>query len=72
MDFGTTKTPVEIIKEGAYGGTYFSDIYCGFNGKWCKNSWKEFDVLESIDQKYCCSDYYDLSVSKYGVKCVHH
>ena len=26
MDFGTNKTPVEIIKEGAFEGTYFRDI----------------------------------------------
>ena len=30
---------------------------------------KEFDVLENTDQKYYCSDYYDVSVNKYGVKC---
>ena len=23
MDFGANKTPVEVIKEGAFGGTYF-------------------------------------------------
>ena len=47
MDFvGTNKRPVEIIKEGAFGGTYFRDIYSDVNGKW-----KEFDVLENIDQK---------------------
>ena len=22
MDFGTNKTPVEVIREGAFGGTY--------------------------------------------------
>ena len=69
MNFGTNKTPVEVIKEGSFRGTYFRDIYSGVNGKWYKNSWKEFDVLENIDQKYCCSDYYDVSVSKYGAKC---
>ena len=26
MDFKPNKTPVEIIKEGAFGGTYFTDI----------------------------------------------
>ena len=26
MDFGANKTPVEVIKEGAFGGTYFRDI----------------------------------------------
>ena len=30
---------------------------------------KEFDQLENIDQKFCCSDYYEVSVNKYGVKC---
>ena len=69
MDFGTNKTPVEIINEGAFGGTYFRDIYSGVNDKWYKNSWKEFDVLKDTDQKYYCSDYYDASVNKYSVKC---
>ena len=69
MDFGTNKTPVEMIKEGSFGGTYFRDIYSSINVKWYKNSWKEFDVLENIDQKYYCSDYYDVSVNRYGVKC---
>ena len=46
MDFGTNKTPVEIIKGGNFGGTYSRDIYSGFNGKWYKNSWKEFKELK--------------------------
>ena len=25
--------------------------------------------MESIDKKYCCSDFYDVGVNKYGVKC---
>ena len=33
MDFGTNKIPAEIIKEGAFGRTYFRDIYSGVNGK---------------------------------------
>ena len=69
MDFGTNKTPVEMIKEDSFGGAYFRDIYSSINGKWYKNSWKEFDVLENIDQKYYCSDYHDVSVNKCGVKC---
>ena len=27
MNFSPNKTPVDIIKEGAFGGTYFRDIY---------------------------------------------
>ena len=68
MDFGANKTTVEVIKEGAFGGTYFRDIYFGVNEKWYRKSRKEFDELRDIDQKYYCSDYY-VSVKKYGVKC---
>ena len=27
MEFNPNKTPVEIIKESVFGGTYFRDIY---------------------------------------------
>ena len=30
MNFSPNKTPIEIIK-GAFGGTYFRDIYSGIN-----------------------------------------
>ena len=69
MGFGANKKPVEIIKEGSFGGTYFRDIYSGINDKWHRKSWKEFDELKNIDQKYYCSNYYDASVNKYDVKC---
>ena len=36
MNFSSNKTPIEIIKEGAFGGTYFRDIYSGINKKWYK------------------------------------
>ena len=38
MNFSPSKTPVEIIKEDAFGGTYFRHIYSGINEKWQKNS----------------------------------
>ena len=69
MDFGANKTPVEVIRKGAFGGIYFKDIYYSVTGKWYKNSWKEFNQLKDIDQKFYCSDYYDVSVNKYCVKC---
>ena len=43
MNFGANKRPVEVVKEGAFWGTYFRDIHSGINGKWYKKSWKEFD-----------------------------
>ena len=33
MDFGANKTPVKVIKEGAFRGTYFRDIYSSVSGK---------------------------------------
>ena len=38
MDFNPNKTPIEIIKEGAFRGTYFRNIYSYINVKWYKNS----------------------------------
>ena len=67
-NFHTNLSPVEVIKKGAFGGTNFRDIYSGVNNKWYKNSWKEFDELESIDEKYYCSDFYDVKLNCYGVE----
>ena len=61
--------PLGVIKEGAFGGTYFRDIYASANGQWYKKPWEEFDQLKHIDQKYYYSSYYDVSVNKYDVKC---
>ena len=69
MKFAPNKTPVEIISEGAFGGTYFRDIYSSVNGKWYRYSWKEFSFLKDIDPKLYSSNYYDVNVNKYGVKC---
>ena len=60
---------IEVIRDGVFGGTYFRDIYSGINRKWFKNSLKEFDQLKNIDVKYYASDYYDVNLNKFGVKC---
>ena len=31
MNFSPNKTPIEVIREGAFGGTYFRDTYSGIN-----------------------------------------
>ena len=69
MDLGANKTPIEVIREGAFGGTYFRDIYSGINEKWYKKSWKKIVHLKHIDAKFYASDYYDVNVNEYGVKC---
>ena len=69
MKFSLNKTPIEIIKEGAFSSTYFRDIYSDINEKQYKNSWKEFFHLKNIDVKFYASDNYDVNVNIYGVKC---
>ena len=69
MNFSPNKIPIEIIKEGAFGGTYFRDIFSDINKKWYKNSWKEFVHLKNTDAKFYASDYYDMNLNKNGVKC---
>ena len=54
MVFGANKTPAEVIKKGASGGTYFRDIQSNVTEKWYKKSWEEFNQLKNIDQKYYC------------------
>ena len=68
MDFSPNKKPIEVIKEGALGGTYFRDICSGINGKWYRKTWKESDQLKYINKKYCCSSYCNVRVNKYTVK----
>ena len=66
MDFGPNKISIEVVKEGTFWGAYFRDIYSSGNWKWYIKSWKEFNQLKHIDQKYYCSSY-DCSVDKFGV-----
>ena len=57
------------MKERAFEGTYFRDVYFGINEKWYKTSWKEFVQIQNIDTKFYASDYYDVNVNNDGVKC---
>ena len=63
MDFGANKMPVEVIKEGAFGGTYFRDK------KLYKKSMEKMQPAKRYWSGFYCSDYYDHSVNKYGVEC---
>ena len=33
MNFSPNKTPIEIMKEGSFGSTYFREIYSAINEK---------------------------------------
>ena len=68
MDLRQNIIPNGVIKKVDFGGPYFRDIYSCINGKWYRKTWKEFHELKNIGQKYYCSNYYDVTVNKYGIK----
>ena len=39
IDFVANKVLFELIKERAFRGKYFIDIYPGTNSKWYRKSW---------------------------------
>ena len=40
MEFKPNITPIDVIKKGSFGGTYFKYIYSNVNDKFYENSWK--------------------------------
>ena len=38
MDFSQNKKPIEVLKEGAFHGTCFRDIYSCIDEKWYRKS----------------------------------
>ena len=68
MKFGPNVSPVDVTKKGAFGGTYFRDIYSRVNNKFHKNSWKEFKELDDIDCKYYSRDFCDVGLNCYRVE----
>ena len=37
MDFSPNKIPIQLTKEGAFGGAYLRDNYSNINKKWYTN-----------------------------------
>ena len=68
MEFHPNIAAIDVIKKGAFRGTYFRDIYSNITGKFYKISRKEFKELKNIDKKYSCSDFYDVNLNYHGVE----
>ena len=68
VEFRRNISPVDVIKKGSFGGTYFRDIYSYFTDKFYKNSWKEFKELKDVDGKYFRSDFHHVKLNYYGVE----
>ena len=63
MDFCPNKKPIQIIREGAFGGTYFRDVYSNINKKMVQK-FMERIYSSNIDPKFYALDYYDINVNK--------
>ena len=48
MEFHPNITPIDVIKNSAFGGTYFRNIYSNLNKKWYKNSWRGIQRIQRI------------------------
>ena len=73
-DFQPNKTPKQVFKEGAFGGTYFRPIYSSVTGRHYSSSQviKEYPKswFQGIDIKtMVTSPDYNKNINKYNVKC---
>ena len=52
MDFGANKTLVEVIKDGAFGGTFFRDTYSDTNDKCIKTQEKNLVIHKILIKNF--------------------
>lgn len=71
-DFTPNLSPASILRQGAFGGTYFRPYYSRVLKTTIVDDWRELpsEWTTGLDvQKYLTSEVYDESVNKFGVKC---
>ena len=70
--FQPNKAPTEILREGAFGGSYFRPLYSKKLRVTIEDDWRELpdSWTEGLDvERYLTSQEYDPEVNKYGVSC---
>lgn len=73
-DFRPNKSPESILREGAFGGTYFRPLYSKRLGTTIEDDWRELPPEWTSGggmnvEKQLTSTEYDPAVNKYGVSC---
>jgi len=71
-DFTPNLSPAAIIRQGAFGGTYFRPYYSRTLKATIEDDWKELPAewTSGLDvERYLTSEVYDEEVNKFGVKC---
>lgn len=70
--FTPNKTPEEMLREGAFGGSYYRPLYTRKLAITVDDDWKEIPEawLEGLDvARYLTSSTYDADVNKFKVSC---
>lgn len=68
-EFQPNYSPYEVIAQGAFGGTYFRDIYSSVNKRYYRDSDLEFDWVDIPREKLIMPwNQYNKESNKYKVK----
>lgn len=70
--FQPNKSPLEMLREGAFGGSYYRPLYSKTLRTTIEGDWKELPDawLKDLDvEKYLTSPNYNPEANKFGVKC---
>ena len=70
--FTPNKSPLEMLREGCFGGSYFRPLYSRYLGTTIENDWKELpeEWIQGLDvNRYLTNPEYDPEVNKFKVKC---
>lgn len=71
-DFTPNKSPVEMLSEGAFGGSYYRPIYSKTLRTSIEDDWEELpdDWLTGLNvETHLTSPHYDAEINKFRVKC---
>jgi hypothetical protein len=69
--FRPNLTPAEVLKDGAFGGTYYRPIKSSVTGESYKDQHKEFpaDWLKGVPEKALTATTYSATVNKWKAEC---
>ena len=70
--FKPNKSPAEILREGAFGGSYFRPLRSATLGITVSDDWRELPAEWTVGlsvERFLTSPQYDASVNKFGVAC---
>ena len=71
-EFTPNKSPADILREGAFGGSYFRPLYSAHLRTTISDDWRELpaDWIDGLNvNRYLTNPSYDTTANKFGVAC---